>query len=88
MPHYSEYRCGTCQQVTLRELLVAKKVVFTGLGAGAKIIKSRTVGWVCDECVEKDPDFNIEKYAAAPGHKSAPLERVRLAQAGITEIIS
>ncbi len=80
MPHYSEYRCGCCGQITLRELLVAKKVVFTHLGSGAKIVKSRTVGWLCNECVEKDEDFQIEKFGAAPGHKSAALERVRAAE--------
>lgn len=80
MPHYSEYRCGTCGQITLRELLTVKKVVFTELGSGAKIVKSRTVGWLCNECIEKDPDFQIEKFQTAPDHKSAALERVRAAE--------
>lgn len=85
MPHYTEYRCGACGQVTLRDLLVAKKVVFTGLGAGAKILKSRTVGWLCNECIELDEDYKLEKYSTAPGHKSASLERVRAAEIGASQ---
>lgn len=89
MPHYTEYRCGVCKQVTLRQLLVVKKVVFTEIGPGAKIIKSRTVGWICNECVENDTDFQLEKYSKAPGHKSAPLERVRAATADqITSLLA
>lgn len=81
MPHYTEYRCIECGQQTLRELLVAKKVVFSPIGAGTKIIKSRTVGWFCNECIEKDEDWQREKFTSAPGHKSAARERVRAIEA-------
>lgn len=76
MPHYTDYRCSVCCQITLKSLLVVKKAVFQPLGSGAKIIKSRTISWLCNECVEKDEDYQREAFDA-PGHKSAPLERVR-----------
>lgn len=83
MPHYSEYKCrgpGSCGRHTERELLTVKKVVFTVMGAGGKVLKSRTVAWLCDECVEKDPEYTSEPYANAPGLKSPALERVRAAE--------
>jgi hypothetical protein len=76
MPHYTDYRCTVCRQVTLKQLLTVKKAVFQPLGAGAKIIKSRTVAWLCNECVELDPEYMLEAFNA-PGHKSESLERVR-----------
>jgi hypothetical protein len=81
MPHYTDYRCTVCNQITLRDLLVVKKVVFQPLGAGTKILKSRTVSWLCDECVELDEDYKREAFNG-PSHKSPSLERVRAAQAG------
>ena len=82
MPHYTEYRCtgADCGKVTLRELLTAKKVNFSPIGPGAKIIRSRTVAWLCDECLEKDVDYNAQAFKAAPGLKSPALERVRAAE--------
>jgi hypothetical protein len=77
IPHYTEYKCGKCGRTCERDLLITKKVVFQKLGPGGKIIKSRTKLWLCDECLPEDEDFNTEPYTAAPGTKSAPLERVR-----------
>lgn len=77
MPHYSEYKCTECKQVTLKKLLYAKKVVFSPIGAGTKIIKSRTVAWLCNECIELDPDYQREAFNKSPGLKSPALERVR-----------
>lgn len=77
MPHYSDYRCTKCNQPTLKALLTVKKVVFSPIGAGTKITKSRTVEWLCNECLELDPDWNREKFNGSPGLKSPALERVR-----------
>jgi len=79
MPHYTDYRCTVCSRVTFKELLVVKKAVFQPLGAGAKIIRSRTVAWLCDECVELDEDYQREAFGSQ-GHKSPSLERVRALQ--------
>lgn len=80
MPHYSEYKCTNCNQITLKELLQAKKVVFSPIGAGTKITKSRTVAWLCNECLELDEDWKREKFKGSPGLKSPALERVRAAE--------
>jgi hypothetical protein len=77
MPHYSDYKCSVCKRPTERILLVAKKAVFSPLGPGAKTIKSRTLAWLCDECLPKDEDFQREAHSGAPGLKSPALERVR-----------
>ena len=81
MPHYTEYKCGVCNRVTERDLLVVKKAVFSQMGAGGKVLRSRTIEWKCDECLEKDTEWNTLPYTNAPGQKSAPLERVRAAEA-------
>lgn len=81
MPHYTDYRCSECGRETLRELLIAVKVQFTPLGPGAKVIRSRTIAWKCNECIEDDPYWNLEAFSGAPGMKSTPLERVREAEA-------
>lgn len=60
---------------------MVKKVNFSAVGAGAKIVRSRTVAWLCDECLPKDPDYNAEAFKGAPGLKSPALERVRAAEA-------
>jgi ribosomal protein L37AE/L43A len=81
MPHFSDYKCTKCNRETLKQLLMAVKVQFTGLGAGAKVVRSRTIAWLCDECLEEDAYWNMPAYSSAPGMKSAPLERVRAAEA-------
>lgn len=81
MPHFSDYRCTICNRETLRDLLVAKKVSFSKLGPGAKLIRSRTVAWVCDECIERDEEYNLPAFQGAPGMVSPALERVRAAEA-------
>lgn len=82
MPHFSDYKCTRCEQETLRELLTAQKVQFTPIGPGARVVRSRTVNWLCDECLQTDPYWNMPKFIGAPGMKSEPLERVRRAEAG------
>lgn len=80
MPHYTRYECSVCNRVSLRELLIAKKVVFSALGPGGKTVRSRTIKWLCTDCLPKDEHWNIEPYSGAPGLKSEPLERVRAAE--------
>lgn len=80
MPHYTEYLCTNCGQYTERELLTVKKVVFTEMGSGGKVLKSRTIGWLCNDCIEDDEHYNLDAYTTAPGLKSPGLERVRAAE--------
>lgn len=81
MPHFSDYKCTRCDRETLRDLLTAMKVQFTPLGPGAKVLRSRTVEWLCDECRDTDLYWTMPKFTGAPGMKSEPLERVRRAEA-------
>jgi hypothetical protein len=53
------------------------KVQFTEMGAGAKVLRSRTLAWLCDECIEKEPAYNLPPHQGAPGMLSPALERVR-----------
>lgn len=84
MPHYTEYACTRCKKKCERDVLVAKKVSFSALGPGGKVIRSRTTDWLCDECLPLDEHWNIQPYSGAPGLKSDPLERVRAAQSHST----
>lgn len=57
-----EYKCTNCGAMPGRDMLVAKKVLFTGMGAGAKTIRARTVAHLCVPCTKKDEVFNMEPY--------------------------
>ena len=76
MSFYTEDRCTGCDQITSPELMVIKQVNFLERTKRGKIIKSRVVAWLCEDCTEKDADFNLPAYSG-PGNTSAPLERVR-----------
>lgn len=71
MPAEHEYVCNGCGKPTVRSLLTVKKVLFTGMGAGASTTRARVVGWFCPPCVKKDSDWN------RPAHVQ-PSERVRV----------
>lgn len=61
------YRCTVCDTVTERELLLAKKINFVGIGAGGKLVRSRTKHWMCPKCVSADEDWNLKDFKA-PGN--------------------
>lgn len=76
MAHYTEDRCSKCGNKTSPELLMVKRVQFLARVNLRKVLKTRVVAWLCEPCLDKDEDYNREAYTA-PGHTSAPLERVR-----------
>jgi hypothetical protein len=76
MPHYSEDRCSGCGDITSPERLTIKRANFSSRTASSKIKRSRVVAWLCDECLDKDPDWNRRPYGS-PGMTSEALERVR-----------
>lgn len=53
-----EYICNGCGKPTRRDLLTVKKVLFTGMGAGAKTTRARVVAWLCVDCTKRDEDWN------------------------------
>lgn len=63
------YACSNCRAVTNREKLTVKKVIFAKIGAGGRIRKSRTLAWLCFDCLKTDADWNIERFDA-PGLKA------------------
>ena len=80
MPHYTEYQCSVCGDVRERADLACKRVNFQDLGPGSRVIRSRTVAWVCkDKCMKIDPDYQRPAFDA-PGMKSGALQRVRAAK--------
>jgi hypothetical protein len=64
-----EYRCNGCNTPTARNMLTVKKVLFTGMGAGAQTDRARVVAWLCPSCVKRDSDWNRPPYVQ-------PTERV------------
>jgi hypothetical protein len=75
MPRYSDYRCTRCGRICSRELLIAKSVVFSKLGAGGRVIQSRTKEWLDDDCLKKDEDWNLPPFKS-PGMVSPGKARV------------
>lgn len=53
-----DYRCDTCKKKLKREECVAKKVQYATMGASARILRMRTVGWVCVPCMRKEQEYN------------------------------
>lgn len=58
----NEYRCTGCGATPGRGKLVAKKVLFTGMGAGAKTLRARVIAHLCVTCTKADPIYNMDSY--------------------------
>jgi hypothetical protein len=58
-----DYVCTSCGAAVGRNKLTVKKSVFLEMGEGARTIRSRVVGWLCNACLQADPDYNLEKFA-------------------------
>lgn len=63
------YECTQCRQPTDRAVLVVKRAVFQTMGKNQKTLRSRTVSWLCPECILRDPDWNQSIYTDSPGLK-------------------
>lgn len=74
-----EYVCNGCGKLTARSLLTVKKILFTGMGAGAKTDRARVRAWLCLPCVKEDQDWNL------PAHIT-PAERAALTKP-VSEIV-
>ena len=64
---HQQYKCSACQQPRARDSLTAKRVYFTTMGRGFKTIRSRTVAWLCPDCLEKDDAWTADMYSDSPG---------------------
>lgn len=58
-----DYRCGKCESELTREECYAKKVSYTTMGMRARILRMRTVAWLCIHCLRKEPEYNMPHKA-------------------------
>lgn len=61
MAHEYDYKCNGCGAETSRDMLTVKRVQFTTMGAGSRIIRSRVKAWLCNRCVQKDSDWKLPR---------------------------
>lgn len=64
MANTPSYGCTRCGAPVGRDQLTVKKVLFTTMGEGPRTKKARVLEWLCDSCMQRDPDFNREKFSA------------------------
>lgn len=64
-----EYVCSACRNEFTKEDLFAKRVIYSHVGRNTKIIRSRTTAWLCEACMNADPDYARDGYASSPGMK-------------------
>lgn len=63
-----KYKCSQCGEPRDRTDLVAVQVRFYELGRNAKLLRTRTIGWLGKSCcLEKDGIWALPKHAQAPG---------------------
>lgn len=59
-----KYKCSVCGAEKKREPgkhvegLTIKRVQFAQIGYKGRLLRSRTIGWLCDPCRESDEDWN------------------------------
>lgn len=56
-----DYACTRCGKEHPRSDLVAKVASFRELGVGGRLVRSRTVAWLCENCMVYDPDYNMTR---------------------------
>lgn len=66
-----KYRCTGCGAEPGRDKLTIKRAQFATMDN--KTVKTRTVGWLCPDCLESDPEANLPSRATAPGMKGTKL---------------
>lgn len=81
MPRYTEFVCGECGQTVDKLRLYVKQIVFAPLSNTKRRTKSRIVKYLCDTCLIKDADWNIETHSG-PGNTSHSLQRIEQRRAG------
>lgn len=55
-----QYLCTACGKRKKREQLTVKKVLFQHFGRNGQVLRSRVSAWLCEECKNKDIDWNRE----------------------------
>lgn len=62
------YACSVCSRDVGRDNLFARQVTWLSL-ATLRRSRTRRTGWVCRECMEADPDYNLPTRMGAPNAK-------------------
>lgn len=61
-----KHLCTVCGKEFPKDQLRAKQVSFAELGRGGKIIKRRTVAWLCPKDLAQDPAWQQERTTGSP----------------------
>lgn len=64
MAYNKPYKCTNCGEIIPREQVTVVRVQFMPPGSGAKVIKSRTINWLCPPCRDADPVWNLASHDA------------------------
>lgn len=68
------YACTVCGVQKPKDELSTKKVLFSGIGTSSTVFRSRTVEWLCEDCLGKDSQYNFPRDMSRA-------ERMQIAQA-------
>lgn len=63
-------RCGPDSLEVSRDELFVKRIQFVQLGNLGKVIRSRTVEWLCLDHMNQDADYQREAFQESPGFKN------------------
>lgn len=66
-----EYKCTLCGAEPGRANLTVKKAQFATIDG--KTVKTRVTGWLCPDCIIKDPDYKLPARVTTPGMKDTRL---------------
>lgn len=58
--------CRDCGRNATGEHMLVKTIIFRIAGRNGRMVRSRSVAWVCDLCVAKDPDWNRQPFDESP----------------------
>jgi len=61
-----KYKCDICGLEVGRDKLASRQVVFIDMTTKSRI-RTRTVDWVCRECMQVHPDYIRDRLTASPG---------------------
>ncbi len=61
--------CDNCGETKPREQLRTKSVRFRKIGPSGAVVRSRTISWLCLQCMELDEDYRRPGMKASPGVK-------------------
>lgn len=70
---YVDYTCMCCNQLKAREELTTKRAVFYAMGRAGRMVRSRTIGFICSVCLEQDPHWTRRSRVDSPGMKGTRL---------------